>query len=130
MAALAAGVTSNVAKVKGDAAVAIGRTLARTTPVDTALARSNWVASANSPDLSDRPIRSVADVVSEIKTVVKFIDSETDIVIANGGDKVPYLGLLENGSSRQAPAGFIAASPLAGVDVVQKGKILTRRRRS
>ncbi len=128
MEALARGVTSNVADIKAKAAVAIGKKLVKTTPVDTALARSNWVASPNSPDHSVRSIRSESETVADITASVKGIDSETEIHIANGGQKVPYLEKLDAGSSSQAPAGFVAESKSAGLRAIERGRVLKRRR--
>lgn len=128
MAQLAKGVTRNVADIKADAAKRIGSTLVKTTPVDTALARSNWVASGNTADLSLRSIRSASETVADMVASVAHVDSETDIHIANGGDKVPYLYWLNKGTSSQAPAGFVEESRHSGKQAIERGRVLKRRR--
>ena len=128
MAQLARGVTLNVADIKSNVARDIGRKLVKSTPVDTALARSNWIASGGSADLSPRSIRSESETIEDIVASVRGIDSETPIHIANGGDKVPYLEKLDAGSSSQAPAGFVAASKEAGRRAIERARVIKRRR--
>jgi hypothetical protein len=128
IAKLAKGATRNVADIKADAAKRIGSTLVKTTPVDTTLARSNWVASGNTADLSLRTIRSAGETVADMVSSIMSVDSETDIHIANGGDKVPYLYWLNKGTSSQAPAGFVEESVHAGKRAVERGRVLKRRK--
>jgi len=90
--------------------------------------QSNWIANIGSADLSVRPIRPRTEVIAEARTSLSLgkIKSEifsrdlVEIHIANGGEKVPYLGKLNRGSSTKAPAGFVeealrtgAAGPLS-----------------
>jgi hypothetical protein len=119
---VAVGVVDGGARAIRNSAISVIRTLARTTPKKTGLARSNWLAKIGSPDLSDRPIRAPIDVVNEargalnlevIRRVILSRD-EVSIHIANGGEKVPYLGLLNRGSSQKAPAGFVRIALLEG----------------
>ncbi len=116
------------ARILAGTANAAGRNVVRATPVDTGLARSNWVAALNSPDLSDRAIRSRSATISEIKSVTAGVKMDGEIHIANGGDKVPYLKFLNDGSSRQAPAGFVGFALVMAKDFLQNARILVMRR--
>ena len=125
---LARGIPVAAARILADTANAAGRNVVRDTPVDTGLARSNWVASLGSPDLSDRGIRSKTATISEIKAVTAGVKEDGEIHIANGGDKIPYLKFLNDGSSVQAPAGFIEFALTMTKDFLQNARILSRRR--
>jgi len=130
---IALGVVDGAARSVRNSAISVIRVAANTTPVDTMLAQSNWVASIGEPDLTPRPIRPRTDVVVEARTALPleeirraiFSRNVVEIHIANGGDKVPYLGKLNRGSSRQAPAGFVGAALRAGaVGPLSKSKLL------
>ncbi len=115
----------NAGRATAIATRAIGNTLAMDTPVATTLARSNWVASVGSgPDLSPRGFRSVGDVNSEIASKVANLEADSEVHIANGGQKVPYLGDLNNGTSADAPAGFVNAAVFDGVAAIQGARLL------
>lgn len=127
--ALAAAVEPRAGEAQAVVAARAGTTVVRNTPVDTALARSNWVASADSPDLSERAPRSRQETIDEIKSRTSAIAAfgrGQDIHIANGGDKVPYLARLDAGSSTQAPAGFVREAAQAGVAALNNFRILRR----
>lgn len=119
---------------EGQAAVAArsGKSAVTNTPVDTALARSNWVASADEPDLSERPPRSRQETIEEINqrtSAIAAFGRGQDIHVANGGEKVPYLSRLDAGSSTQAPAGFVREAALDGLVALQNFRVLRRFRR-
>lgn len=108
---------------------AAGASLVRATPVDTGLARSNWVARVGArPDLSDREIRSPEATIDEIESIARR-GKLGPVSIANGGDKIPYLRPLNDGSSRQAPAGFIRQASVAAVSAVFGITLLSRPQR-
>jgi hypothetical protein len=105
--------------------VAAGKFLAAETPVDTTLARSNWVAKAGGGrDLSVRPFRARAAVVNEIASVAATAGADGQVNISNGGKKVPYLGALDAGSSSQSPGGFLRGGVLAAAAAVANTKLL------
>lgn len=126
--ALAEGVPREAARILAGTANAAGRSVVRDTPVDTGLARSNWVASLGSPDLSDRGIRSRTATISEITSVTGGVRHDGEIHISNGGDKIPYLKFLEDGSSTQAPEGFMGFALVMAREFLKNARILTRRR--
>ena len=108
-------------------AIAVTGALAEGTPKDTTLARSNWVVQRGSPDLSIRAPRSPADVVGEAigKLQGRPTAENEEVHVSNGGDKVPYLSLLNDGHSEQAPAGFVRAAISVGIGVARKVRLLT-----
>ncbi len=125
---LAKAVPVEAARILAGTANVAGRNVVRDTPVDTGLARSNWVASLAGPDLSDRSIRSKSATISEIKSVTAGVKADGEIHVANGGDKIPYLKHLNEGSSTQAPAGFVGFALAMAKDFLQDARILVRRR--
>jgi hypothetical protein len=89
------------------------------------LAKSNWIAILGaSPDFSPRPPRSENETIDEASSTIRGAKADGQITIANGGDKVPYLGRLNNGSSFQAPAGFVEKAILAGIRALQGRTLL------
>lgn len=109
---------------------AAGRNVVYRTPVDTGLARSNWVASVGGPDLSERGIRSARETANEIAAVLSAIKADSELHIANGGEKVPYLKYLNAGTSFQAPANFVRIALMdARAKVLANPRLLVLRRK-
>lgn len=102
-------------------AVAVVGALVSGTPVDTGLARSNWLVRRGSPSRKVRTPRSSAATVEEaIRALKGRVTREGEnVVISNGGKKVPYLGRLNNGWSLQAPAGFFRAAITVGLNLAR-----------
>ena len=71
-------VLTNAPKATARAAQAAIDSLAVTTPKLTTRARSNWVASIGSPDLSPRGFRSVAAVKAEARSKLKALEADQD----------------------------------------------------
>lgn len=119
---IALGVVDGGARSVRNSAIGVIQAVTRATPVLTRFAQSNWVANIGSPDLSERPIRPRTEVIEEARGRLSlekirkaiFASDEVEIHIANGGDKVPYLGKLDRGSSTKAPAGFVGEALRTG----------------
>lgn len=80
------------------------------TPVDTGWARSNWIPGVGSPPRKPFATKmSVSTSKQEAgrERVARFKLGEGSLFLAN---LVPYIVLLNQGSSRQAPAGFVQAA--------------------
>lgn len=75
-------------------------------PVDTGRFRSNWFVSVNSPSaqITDQ-IRSSEQVVFDAEAVVMAHEKLPMVYIQNN---LPYANRLENGWSKQAPAGMVS----------------------
>lgn len=77
-------------------------------PVDTGRFRSNWFVSVNSPNgMTTTQIRSAEQVVLEADVALGATDKLPMVYIQNN---LPYANRLENGWSKQAPAGMVAVS--------------------
>lgn len=126
---LAEDIPRNAARAAAKVALRIGRQLVNTTPVDTGLARSNWLVGIGRRDMTPRASRPPATTIAEMNAKLSQLQPDVDIHIANGGFKVPYLGLLNQGSSFQAPANFVRIAFLAARDSAFQGMQLLKRRR-
>ncbi len=128
--ALARRIQDNAGEIVEDTANSVGKAVVEATPVLTGFAGSNWVASQGStPNLSRRPARGKSQTTDEIRSAVKGVGADGIITIANGGEKVPYLGKLNSGSSRKAPAGFVKIAATAGAAAAAGGSLLRKFRR-
>ena len=97
--------------------VAITGNLINRTPVDTGLARTNWLPSFTTPRSDIVPIKSNAAARSAAASVLNRPSTRTRrgdvrIFIANN---VRYIGSLNRGFSRQAPAGFVEIAINEGI---------------
>lgn len=81
----------------------------RRNPVDTGRSRNNWQAglSTNETGVADWYTRSPGESVMELATRVKDMKPFAVIFLWNN---VEYVLDLEDGTSRQAPDGFVAIS--------------------
>lgn len=86
------------------AALAIDRKLVRKTPVDTGLARSNWLVGINRERTEIGPILGVVGAIATGKMALTAVKTGDTVTISNN---VPYIGMLNAGWSKQAPAEFV-----------------------
>ena len=89
-------------------ALVVDAELVAATPVDTGRARSNWNPSLNVPDTTIQEPNQ-KKVIDPIVSAYKITDT---ILISNN---LPYINRLNEGYSKQAPAGFVDLA-------LQKGK--------
>jgi len=119
---VAASLTIEGSRCAIEVAMVVVRDLAYKTPVDTSAALSNWQGSLNAPILSEiephlpgskgsTKIRSANATIESMKDVLNNKKPGETIFIANS---VPYIGKLNQGSSRQEPAGFVERAALIG----------------
>lgn len=121
-----------VDKAASDAAVTVALTivgdLAFKTPVDTSKALSNWIVTLDSP--SNATIKphfggkkgssyrsSAAETIALAKKVLASKKPGQSIFITNS---LPYIKRLNEGSSEQAPAGFVERAVLIGRKTAKK----------
>lgn len=84
------------------------------TPVDTGAARSSWNISVNNPDYTfNKSKKSNALVIPEFKI------NET-LIISSG---CPYMSILNNGWSQQAPKNFIQISIINTKNYINELKV-------
>lgn len=127
---IAEAVPANAAEILRKAVRRAGSNVVKATPVDTGLARSNWLASIGAADLSARSPRSQIATIQEINSTVADVPADSEVHIANGGGKVPYLERLNSGSSFQAPANFVRIAAMAARDGLLEGVQILKRRRN
>lgn len=123
----------NVSTVVRKVALAVDQAVVLATPVDTGRARSNWRVSLGSPPtgviepyapgakLGIGENANAAAAIAQAAGQVAQRREGQDIWISNN---VPYIGLLNEGSSRQAPASFVEQAVAAGVSVVAGARVV------
>lgn len=92
--------------------------LIETTPVDTGWAKNNWVPHIGGP--VDVPAGSrenvgpaaAASEAGKAEVLTAYTLDKGPIYVSNN---VPYIGSLNDGHSKQAPAGFVQAAILKAV---------------
>lgn len=128
MKAHGANVVKNANIIKRKAALAVDATVVLATPVDTGRARSNWQVSLNVPITDDRDAfapgkagstggTNAQAALNQGKGVIDSAQPGSGIYITNN---LPYIGRLNDGSSAQAPAGFVQDAVLQGINAVKK----------
>lgn len=101
------------------------------TPVDTSKALSNWVVTEEEPwgieieahhegVLGSTQAASIAEAKIAARNVYSRVKPGQSLFISNNAD---YLNDLNQGSSKQAPAGFIETSILKGLKLAQHFKL-------
>ncbi|MCK6444415.1 hypothetical protein [Elstera cyanobacteriorum] len=97
----------------------VGERLVERTPVDAGEARSNWQASVNSPvaihtpDLDPTGAGAIADI-GRVADRAKFGDA---VYVLNAA---PHIKSLEDGHSKQAPAGMVAVTVVEGRQIIDE----------
>jgi hypothetical protein len=125
--AIGDGVVMNSGNLVRKVAVAVDRVVVFSTPVDTGRARSNWQVELDAPaegtvepfaagsDGSTGADNAQAAVSAARETIAQHKNGQA-IHITNN---LPYIGKLNDGSSAQAPAGFVQESIMVAAGVVQ-----------
>ncbi len=105
----------------------VGSQVVRRTPVDTGFARANWRPTRNSP--STRPVTALdptgSATIARIAAVARSYRLGDTLYNVN---RAPYIGLLNQGRSPQAPAGFVGSAVSSGtaLAVTRFNAILSR----
>jgi hypothetical protein len=125
MGAIAVVVEGNVEKAMRKAALAIDSAVVSATPVDTGRARSNWLPNFDAPASGTVAATSAAGATALVAGKVASFDltKNKSIHITNN---LPYIRKLNEGSSSQAPAGFVRRAIFAGVGAIKSIKLLRK----
>lgn len=125
MGSLATRVTRNADKLVRKVALAADQTVVMATPVDTGRARANWIAALNaaSGDTVEAGDRSGAGALEQARGVVAGYDGDRDASI-HITNNLPYIQPLNEGTSAQAPAGFVRRAIRAAVSAVGGARLL------
>lgn len=119
----------NVKRGLHETVLAIDQVLVVETPVDTGRARSNWiVGSGPSTGLIEAYVSGsggssgAANAEAALQQARDFL-SGTDVQVIYISNNLGYIQYLNEGSSAQAPAGFIEAAVNAGIAAIKKIKV-------
>jgi hypothetical protein len=127
-------VEGNVERAVKDCAGAVLRSIVENTPVDTGYARSNWTPELDRAFEGLFPARvpgekgstaeenATATIEAGTPTIEAFdLAANREIHITNNA---PHIQLLNDGHSRQAPAGFVQMAVVEGLATVRGAKIV------
>lgn len=117
--------------IKKQAAKAVARDLIVITPVDTSRALSNWIAqNGASHNYSIMPHvtgkhgstkgTSASTAIAQAMRVIDAAQPNVPIFITNN---LRYIRALNDGHSKQAPAGFVERSVLIGRKTAERSKL-------
>lgn len=131
---IAVRVEGNVERAVKDCAQAVLKSAVENTPVDTGLARSNWTPEldrafeglfpAHVPGKagSTAEENAVATIEAGAPTIEAFdIEKNGSIHITNN---TPHIRPLNEGHSKQAPAGFVQIAVMEGLAKVRGAKVV------
>lgn len=117
----------NADKLVRKTALAVDATVVLATPVDTGRARGNWQVQLNHAPagtvatLSPTGAEALAQGQQTIAQYKGGTGQAKEVHITNN---LPYIGRLNEGSSAQAPAGFVEAAINAGLQAIEGATIL------
>lgn len=126
----------NVSATIRKAAIAAASEAIRRTPVKTGRARVNWKVSfgapkggvVEGPDTDNRQtnaqVAATKALINASNAIKNWKVGKGNIFIANA---VSYIGDLDSGTSRQAPAGMTVFAVASARDILRKGKLLRGR---
>ena len=100
-------------------ALVINQTVIGATPVDTGHARANWQVGIDAPiskEIEEEDKSGEATIARNAGTI-RGATPKKSIILSNN---VPYINVLNEGSSAQAPAQFVQIAVLEAVAAVRK----------
>lgn len=118
-------------EIKKQVATVVARDLITVTPVDTSRALSNWIATHGAPannsvlayfpgKLGSTQSKSRSAAIAAALSVIRQAQPGVSIFITNN---VVYIGYLNSGGSKQAPAGFVERAELLGRKTIETAKL-------
>lgn len=124
-------VATNATQAVKEVSSTVGFSVVYATPVDTSRARMNWQGSVDVPKEGvllpaplqpSNPSEGLQVALESIRgAAASYNGQKSGVWIVNNLD---YIQALNNGSSSQAPANFVALSVQAGAEAVKKIKVL------
>lgn len=122
-------VDRNVPKLLRQVALSVDQAVVTATPVDTGRARSNWRVSVNAP--LDGEIETygpggtaIAGAIAQARGAVSRVDSARDVIYIS--NNLPYIGRLNDGTSAQAPKGYVQLAIGAATSTARVARLLER----
>lgn len=117
-------VENNADRLVRRCALAIDAAVVLATPVDTGRARGNWqveVGQAPSGELATTDKGGGSTIAAGKAAIESYKGEAGGIYITNN---LPYIERLNEGWSKQAPAGFVETAVNVGVQAIQSGQEL------
>lgn len=116
----------NIDLVARKAGLEVAASVVRRTPVDTGRARANWNTTIGQPSyaVAESFDKAGATAIAQSAAALSGFKSGPSIWIANG---LPYIGELERGSSKQAPAGMVEITVIEWQGIVKQAATEVRR---
>lgn len=112
----------NVELILAETVVETAATVIFATPVDTGRARNSWLTGVNSaPSGFGAPKPGGTDASAMATSVATTLRVDDVGVIVNN---LPYIKKLNNGSSKQAPAGFVQKAAQTAVRAIRSRRLL------
>lgn len=132
---IAKDLTVNADKVVRAVALAADAAIVTATPVDTGRARSNWLVELDVPASGTRQPYAPGSKLGRGESAnlqAALNQAGAKVGQFNGGknnsihitNNLPYIGALNDGSSKQAPANFVQAGIQAAVAKVRASKLV------
>ena len=128
MTALAKTFESNAEQLVVKTALTVHSTVVLGTPVDTGRARGSWLVEISKPadGTADNPADfGFVPATTKAQAKLKGYKAGGEVHITNN---LPYITPLNQGHSKQAPAGFVEEAIAAGVRQVKGAKLLDSRK--
>lgn len=134
MGQIASDIPERADKVVRKTVLAVDQALVLSTPVDKGRARSNWIAALDqaTDDTVDAYVEgdggstagaNATAAMAQAAGVAADYDGDlhNEVHVTNN---LPYIEVLNDGSSAQAPADFVGEAVRAGVDAVKGSRLL------
>lgn len=120
----------NIGKIVRQVAIVADREIVLATPVDTGRARANWIVTIGSPTSSVREpfVEGASEVANTQAAIASGAEAigryrlGSSIFIQNN---LPYIGRLNDGYSRQAPANFVQQAIVRAAEIVKRIREVT-----
>ena len=120
---LATRVARNADRTVRKAALAADQAVVTGTPVDTGRARANWIAALNAAEEATSDSTDASKALQQAASVIAGYDGDRDVEI-HITNNLPYIQKLNEGSSAQAPAGFVRLAVKRGIEAVAGARLL------
>jgi len=115
-------IETNVNTLMKQIATGIDQTVVMATPVDTGRARANWTVTLNTRTKTSHERTDFEQVLVESKAVIDQYGSHTNAIYIT--NNLAYIGKLNEGSSAQAPAGFVEIALHEAIDAIDGAHIV------
>lgn len=117
---------SNAARLPARTALTFVAVVAHGTPIDTGKAQGNWQVGIGGPMLRQVHDESRFGADSAVRIATNKLQRYKGNANIHVTNNLPYIGALNRGHSKQAPAGFIEMAREAALRQIRQSKLFTR----